>query len=197
MLLKMFRRSLLALVLVTLLGTVGCANKSTQSQASQQPSQQETTESTSSSPAMEVTILKKVPFEEPDEIRSAVREECQLQTKLPRFVKKFGEENNLNVHLVDDLSEAQTEHVLKMTITQVHAPGGGAFSGAKWMVGDATLLKNGQRVSGAKSKRYSTGGLFAAYKGTCDIVGRCSEAIGEDFATWLTDPTDGARLGDF
>jgi len=38
--------------------------------------------------------------------------------------------------------------------------------------------------------------MFAAYKGTCSIVGRCAKSIGKDISNWLENPTDDASLGD-
>jgi hypothetical protein len=58
------------------------------------------------------------------------------------------------------------------------------------------LRDNGRRVAGFTAHRATTGGFFAAYKGTCAIVGRCAKTIGSDIAGWLSDPKDGAHLGD-
>lgn len=112
-------------------------------------------------------------------------------------MKQFGQHNNINVTLVDSLSDVETSHVLDVAITHVHAPSGGGYSGAKWMAVDATLRKDGNVVGTAQSKRFSTGGMFSAYKSTCAIVGRCAKTIGQDLAGWLTNPRKGARLGDY
>ena len=54
----------------------------------------------------------------------------------------------------------------------------------------------GKTVSRFRAKRYSTGGAFAGFKGTCSIIGRCARAVGRDIAAWLEDPKDGALLGE-
>jgi hypothetical protein len=40
------------------------------------------------------------------------------------------------------------------------------------------------------------GGAFAGFKGSCSVLGRTVEALGEDIGGWLAAPRDGASLGD-
>jgi hypothetical protein len=58
------------------------------------------------------------------------------------------------------------------------------------------LYENGKEADSFRAKRFSTGGMFAGFKGTCSIIGRCTKAIGEDIARWLEVPTANAKLGD-
>ncbi len=58
------------------------------------------------------------------------------------------------------------------------------------------LMENGQPVASFRAKRFSTGGAFAGFKGTCSIIGRCARAIAEDISIWLKNPVDGAEIGD-
>jgi hypothetical protein len=143
-----------------------------------------------------VAVARTITFSEESGVRDAVRDQCNLQTKTPKFIKKFGKTYNVNVKLVDDLEASSIDRKLHVTITEVHAPGGGAFSGPKWMQVEGKLTVNGKVIATVKDKRGTTGGYFAVYKGTCAIIGRCTEAIGKDLALWLQKPTDGARLGD-
>ena len=84
----------------------------------------------------------------------------------------------------------------RMAITEVTAFGGGAWSGAKWMTVKGTLVENDKPIASFRAKRYSTGGAFGGFKGTCSIIGRCTKAIAQIIAEWLKNPVDGARLGD-
>lgn len=175
----------LAVIVLAFGLVVGCASKQT--------SNGESTKEVSGEP---IAVQKTIAFSNESDVRDAVKSECKLQTKTPKFVKQFGRRNGLNIQLVDDLDQSSIAKKLHIEITRVYAPAGGGFSGPKWMQAEATLIENGRAVASAQSRRNTTGGYFAAYKGTCDIIGRCSEAIGEDFALWLQDPEDGARLGD-
>ena len=88
-------------------------------------------------------------------------------------------------------------HYIDMAITQVHMPGGGAWSGPKWVEVKGTLHEgDGDAVASFRAKRFSTGGAFAIVKGNCIIVRRCARAIADDIALWLTNPIDGAEIGD-
>jgi hypothetical protein len=147
-------------------------------------------------PDVTVAALKKISFSEDADVREAVREECQIQTQVPEFLKRFGREYGVKVTLVDSLEKANTDQTIEMEITRVHAPGGGGWSGAKSVTVKAKVYENGSLVGDATATRHSSGGMFAGYKGTCAIVGRCAEAIGQDLARWLQDPSKDARLGD-
>jgi len=57
------------------------------------------------------------------------------------------------------------------------------------------LKENGEVIGSFTGARYSGGGAFGGFKGTCAILGRCIETLGKDIATWLKDPTMNAMLG--
>ena len=118
----------------------------------------------------ETQVLRAIPYAKGAEVRQAVRDECQLETKVPAYIAQFGSD----VALVDRLGGGR---VLELAVTQVHAPGGGGFSGPKWMTVTGTLRERGRVVGSFRAKRFTTGGVFAGFKGTCSIIGRCSKAI--------------------
>lgn len=138
-------------------------------------------------------IQRSIAFASDSGVPAAVKEECALDTKVPDFVKEFGGDA---VEVVDGQLDRKKGRVLLMEITEVHAPGGGAFSGPKWMTVKGDLLENGKSIGSFRAKRFSTGGAFAGFKGTCSIIGRCTKAIGQDIASWLQSPTRDAELGD-
>src|SRR5262245_58066900 len=90
-------------------------------------------------------------------VPQAVRDQCQLQTKVPEFVAGAA---GSSVELVDGAVSRKAGRVLEMEITEVHAPGGGVFSGAKWMTVNGTLYDRGKSIGNFRAKRYSTGGAF-------------------------------------
>ena len=139
----------------------------------------------------EVKVRRSIPFSEGSQIADKIRSECQLQTSVPHFL----DQSSRQVTLVDG-DPGKAGLVLDLSIEAVYAPGGGAWSGPKWMTVVGTLRKNGRKVANFSAKRLSGGGMFAGSKGTCAIVGRCAKALGSDIATWLEKPEDGAHLGD-
>ena len=58
------------------------------------------------------------------------------------------------------------------------------------------LYDRGKQIGSFRAKRFSGGGAFGAFKGTCAIIGRCTKTLGQDIATWLAAPTQNAELGD-
>jgi hypothetical protein len=82
--------------------------------------------------------------------------------------------------------------VLELSIREVHAPGGGPFSGPKWMIVDAELHERGRVVATARAKRVTAG----PFGGTCAHLQKVARAIAVDLGAWLRDPRSGAELGD-
>jgi len=120
----------------------------------------------------------------------AVESECKLQTQVPAYLA----EASTDVELVD--GKPKSGRYLTLEITQVHAPGGGIFSGPKWLEVSGTLKDGGKTVGKFRVKRASAGGPFGQFKGTCGILNRCAKTIGQDIAAWLANPVDSAELGD-
>ena len=138
-------------------------------------------------------MLRSIPFAANAPVPAAVRDQCALQTKVPEFIAQAA---GSSVELVDGTLNRKVGRVLELEITEVHAPGGGAFSGPKWMSVKGELYEKGKQIGSFRAKRYSTGGAFGGFKGTCSIIGRCTKAIGDDIAGWLGAPTQNAQLGD-
>ena len=136
-----------------------------------------------------IGIPRVVPIADNVDVSQAVRNECQLGEKVSSFLA----ESAPNVIVSDNPKEGR---YLRMEITEVVATGGGAWSGPKWMTVKGTLQENDKPIASFRAKRYSTGGAFGGFKGTCSIIGRCTKAIAEDIAEWLKNPVDGAKLGD-
>ena len=145
------------------------------------------------SAAESVKIQRSIPFASTAQVPAAVKESCQLQTKLADFISQSA---GGSVQIVDGALNRKLGRVLEMEITDVHAPGGGAFSGPKWMSVKGELFDRGRQIGSFRAKRYSTGGAFGGFKGTCSIIGRCTKALGEDIARWLAAPSMNAEIGD-
>jgi len=137
-----------------------------------------------------VQVAPRAPFAEGSRATAAVKEQCGLETKVPALV---AEASSLAA-----LAEGETgseARVLSLRITEVQAPGGGMFSGPKWLEVSGTLREGGRDVASFRAKRLTTGGPFGG-GGTCGMLGKCAQAIAGDVALWLESPTPGAELGD-
>jgi len=147
--------------------------------------------------AGEIKLGATTPFGENAVIREAVKNECQLQTKLPDFVRQFANKYNIDVKLGNDISKKTKGRVLLLEIVGTQGAAGGAWSGAKAVQVKGGLYDNGKLVGDFVAARYSGGGMWGAYKGTCSILGRCVKTLGKDIAKWLQNPSKNSRLGDF
>jgi len=68
--------------------------------------------------------------------------------------------------------------------------GGGAWSGPKAITVNADLLDaSGKVIRHTKINRWSMGGMFGGFKGTCSILDRSAAAIGKDLSRWVRDPS--------
>lgn len=143
-----------------------------------------------------IRLQASTPYAKTAQVREAVKKDCQLDTKLPGFIRDYASANGLEVKLESGALDTRKGKVLLLEITDVKAAGGGAWSGAKSMSVAGKLYDSGKLVGDFTAMRYSGGGFFGGYKGTCSIVGRCSKTLGKDIATWLEHPAKNAHLGD-
>ncbi len=151
---------------------------------------------TSIASAQEVRVPTEVKFAANSNVRAAVINECDLQTKLPEFLRTYGKKNGIDVVLSKKaLHKKQKGRVLLLEITSVSGAGGGAWSGPKSVSVKGSLYKNGTFIGNFTASRASGGGFFGAYKGTCAILGRCVKTLGSDIAKWLKNPSKNAHLG--
>lgn len=140
-------------------------------------------------------IIKPIAFRKDAYIRDAVRQECDLDGKLSKFIKENAAGQYANIVTDSDSSSADAQ-VLTVEIEEVQGAAGGAWSGTKDVMIKGSLSQKGKMLGDFKARRYSGGGMFGGYKGTCAILGRCVKTLGRDVAEWLTHPTSQAVLGD-
>lgn len=143
-----------------------------------------------------LTVQKKAAFDKSMNVSDAIRAECELERKIPEFVEEFAKKDFDSVVMSDQVSASTKGNALSMKITDVSRIGGGAWSGPKFVTVEGTLWQNGKVAGTFRATRYSSGGAFGGYKGTCAILGRCAKAIGKDVAGWALAPSMDARLGD-
>jgi len=140
-------------------------------------------------------IIKPIGFSKDAEIRDAVKQECKLDSKLTQFIKENA--NGQYATIVSDSTTGPADaQVLTVEIKEVLGTAGGAWSGPKMVLIKGSLTGNGKVLGDFKARRYSGGGMFGGYKGTCAILGRCVKTLGKDVAEWLAHPTSQAGLGD-
>lgn len=175
------------LFIVVLAGLTACNSKNTKSSQATADAVQTT--------GTGILVINPITFKQDAYIRDAVKQECNLPSKLTQFIEQNAASQYAEI-LKDSNSTANNAQVLHVEIEQVQGGGGGAWSGAKVVLVKGSLTKNGKKLGDFVARRYSGGGMFGAYKGTCAILGRCVRTLGKDIAIWLQNPTEKAVLGD-
>lgn len=169
---------------IILLGSSGCATNTAKPSTAQQ-----------TSTGTGTLLIKPIVFKDDAYVRDAVKQECNLDGKLSQFIQENAAGQYAAI-LTDSNSGQADAQVLTIEIEEVQGAAGGAWSGAKDVVIKGSLTQNGKALGDFKARRYSGGGMFGAYKGTCAILGRCVQTLGKDVAAWLAHPSSKAMLGD-
>lgn len=147
-------------------------------------------------PVKSVVIAEETPYSNKEAIDSAIVNECALPKRVTELlVQALGKAGIEHKSVADPKPDAGA-NVLLLEIAQAQS-GGNAFVGHfKGVTVTGKLFQNGQQVASFVDTRKSSGGAFGGFKGSCAVLGRCAQAIGQDIARWLSSPVDGAKLGD-
>ncbi|WP_230461614.1 hypothetical protein [Burkholderia ubonensis] len=119
-----------------------------------------------------------------------VKDECHIEDMLTRHVgdvlRKINRGGDGTVASQADAGDAK---VLRLQITHVLGVGGGAWSGPKATTVTADLIEGGKVTRHTKINRWSVGGVWGAFKGTCSILERTTVVIGRDLGRWARNPS--------
>ncbi len=143
-----------------------------------------------------LSLQKTAPFDAGISVTDAVKNECQLETKLVDFTQEFASGEFDKIVLVDNASAATPGKAVKIVITDVAGAKGGLWSGPKFVSIKATMWQDGKVVGTLSASRSTSGGMYGGYKGTCSLLGRCTKTLGKDVAAWMKDPKMDARAGE-
>lgn len=114
-----------------------------------------------------------------------VRTKCDWNSKLSEEIAHYAE---TPVSITDmDVSQLSGK-VLVMRIVNVHAIGGGGFTGPKWAAVHGELRDNGKLMGSFDAHQNSSVGLT-----TCGALDHLAKELGDDIADWLKDPTLNAK----
>ncbi|KVD83927.1 hypothetical protein WS63_26385 [Burkholderia stagnalis] len=119
-----------------------------------------------------------------------VRDECHIEDLLTHRVGDVLRRNNRKGNgLLASEADAADATTLRLQIMNVFGVGGGAWSGPKALTVSADLLEGGKVVRHTTVKRWSIGGIWGGFKGTCSILDRTAIFISKDLGRWVRDPS--------
>ena len=139
-----------------------------------------------------ITISQLTPFAEDSGATDNVKEECDLEERLPKYLKSEAKKVADIVFTAEPLESIEGK-VLFIEITHVFAPGGGGYSGSKNVEVEGELRENGEVIASFTVDRSA---LFGMTPGTCSMLKRVAKKIREDLAEWLEAPEMDSMLGD-
>lgn len=116
----------------------------------------------------------------------ALRTQCNWNTQLSADLVK---DTHGQVVATDQDLAMPTGATLHMTIINVHAIGGGHFSGPKWAVVKGELRNHGRLLGSFTARRETSRGFTA-----CSSLNYVGKAIAADVADWLKAPVLDAHL---
>ncbi|STQ91342.1 hypothetical protein [Iodobacter fluviatilis] len=138
--------------------------------------------------ASEKTYLETPVLYLPDaSVIKRVKEECNVEELLTKRVgSSLAHLNRAEGTVSADVTRVDG-NVLRLRIARVTGVGGGGFSGPKSITVVAELLENGKVQRQSRLNRWSVGGFWGGFRGTCSILDRTAIAIGKDLARWVKD----------
>ena len=143
-----------------------------------------------------IHVAKDAPFENPNAIAAAVREECDLPRKQMELLIAAASERGITL-VVDDENPPSEGKVLVLQIARADSIGrAGANYHAKSVALRGKLMQNGQQVGSFVGMRNSTGQAFGVLKSSCTVLELCLKKLASDVAVWLQKPTLNARIGE-
>ncbi len=143
-----------------------------------------------------ITVPQSVPFAEEAEIAGRTRNECHINDQLGDFIAAYAREKGVATRAAPATDPSLPGRVLVVEIRHAVSEGNAFLGHHKSTSVRGALYQDGRAVAKFKGRRDSMGGFAAGYKGSCSVLGRTVRALGQDIAEWLSDPADGAQLGD-
>ncbi|MBV8158042.1 MAG: hypothetical protein JO278_10310 [Dyella sp.] len=140
--------------------------------------------------APQVVLETPVTYAPGAEVVEQVRTECRIEDMLANRVGDILRKRNKgSPGTIDAGADPRGAQVLKLQISHVLGIGGGAWTGPKAITVMADLVEDGKVVRHTKVNRWSVGGFWGAFKGTCSILDRSAIVIAKDMARWVRDPS--------
>lgn len=146
--------------------------------------------------AQTVKVQSFIPYKKDAAIAANIKTECALNSQLSENIQAYGNDYNVAIVRSPSLNKDAHGKVLMLEITEAVSQGHAFVGHRKFVKIAGTLYNDGKKVAAYTATRFSGGGFWGAYKGSCSVLSRTVKTLGKDTALWLSSPVDGAHLGD-
>lgn len=143
-----------------------------------------------------VYMSQTAPFSDAKIIGRAILDECQLPQHQAELIAQLAGAKGITVVRDDEAAKAAKGRVLQVEITNAVSSGNAFIGHRKQVSVKGRLFENGKEIGDFSGIRSSMGGAFAAYKGSCSVLGRCAKTLAEDIVLWLKNPAKDSRIGE-
>ena len=135
-----------------------------------------------------VAVSSTVNYQDQDIIPGNILSECgQLGSSFSSSTEKYLRDNGWQVSALNGEPAAGTGKQLKLQVANAFSAGN-AFTGHRKSVSIiAELYEDGQLVDTYRQTRNSSGGFAGGFKGSCSVLYRCTNTLGNDVAKWMAD----------
>lgn len=141
-----------------------------------------------------IYIKTMVPYAPYSRVQANIKQECTLPDALSKDIAKYAAEQGLNVVAKNNIKA--NEYELQVQIENAVSAGNAAIGHSKFVVISGAIVKGNTKYYSFDAARLSGGGYFGAYRSSCSVLGGIARRLGKDTALWLSNPYDGAQLGD-
>lgn len=125
------------------------------------------------------------PYAVPDVIADNVRTECNLPAYQGAAFERAAEAAGIQIERKSTKDLAGAPRAIRLQILNALSAGNAFMGHRKQVTLTAKLFREGAEVSTFKATRESMGGIAAGFKGSCAVLERCADTLGEDLARWL------------
>jgi len=127
-------------------------------------------------------------------VSSKIKTECTLPKALNDSIVQFAKNSGVNVKFKNHIKP--NEYELKIQIEDAVSSGNAFIGHNKFVDISGSIVKGKTVYYTFDAARRSGGGYFGAYRSSCSVLGRIAKALGKDISLWLSNPYDGAKMGD-
>lgn len=179
-----------AFALITVIMMTACGGGGSETV---QPAEQ--TQPRKVNPRQAIWIPSEILFKKDANIAVNIKTECGLPDKFSSYIKLASDKVNVPVFRATKGADINKDRLV-IEITEAVSSGNAFIGHRKYAKAVGTLYKNGKNMGSFTSARVTGGGMWGGFKGSCQVLERAMKVMASDIANWMTNPANGAILGD-
>ena len=129
-------------------------------------------------------IATDIPFQDEKHVPANIVSECSaLGNNLSLAVEKFAHKQGVSIERTSEQLDSKGTY-LDIHIVNAFSAGNAFIGHAKSVAIDVVYYKDGKQVDSTSMSRTSSGGFMGGFKGSCSVLYRTVNTLGNDVAKW-------------